>query len=97
MHQPISITADTLRTIAAKETAAARAAYAAVCLDIGTTIEDETNSILSIGRDLLPPCAVAVLDGGEPTEEYWQFCQEQTEKAQGEHDADVAAGHEWHD
>lgn len=81
---------------AADVTAKARATYAAACSDIGTTIEDETSAILSIGRDLLPPCAVAVLDGAEPTADYWEFCQEQTDKAQREHAADNAAGHEWH-
>lgn len=29
--------------------------------------------ILSIGRELLPACAVKVLDGGQPTPEYWAF------------------------
>lgn len=29
--------------------------------------------VLSIGGSLLPPCAIVVRDGGEPTDEYWRF------------------------
>ena len=32
---------------------------------------------LSIGRNLLPACAVAVLDGGKPTPDYWAWLIEQ--------------------
>jgi hypothetical protein len=31
------------------------------------------NAALSIGREFLPPCAVAVLDGGEGGAEYWDW------------------------
>lgn len=31
------------------------------------------NTLLAIGRDFLPPCAVAVREGEEPTEEYWAW------------------------
>lgn len=37
------------------------------------------NQVLSIGRDLLPPAAVAVLDGAEPTADYWAFLASQVE------------------
>ncbi len=67
------------------------------CAEIGTTVEAEKNALLSIGRDLLPECARAVLDGGEPTADYWDWCLSQTEKAQQEHEAETASGHEWHD
>lgn len=49
-------------------------------LTVNAKIEFE-NQILSAGRMLLPPCAVAVLDGGEPSDEYWQFLAEQFELA----------------
>jgi len=74
----------------------ARAAYAAYCNEIGTDIVAEENAILSVGREFLPPHAVAVLDGGEATEEYWTWLHNQTHTAQQEHDREVAAGHEWH-
>lgn len=35
-------------------------------------------SVLSIGRALLPECALAVLDGAEPTATYWAFMVEQS-------------------
>jgi hypothetical protein len=35
------------------------------------------SSVLSIGRQFLPPCALAVLDGGQDTEEYWEFLASQ--------------------
>lgn len=70
------------------------AEYAALCESIGTTAMVEETAILSIGRDLLPACAVVVLDGGEPTEEYWDFLAAQTQRAQDEHDAEYAAGRE---
>ena len=56
----------------------------------------EEQAILSIDCAFLPPCALAVLDGGEATAEYWAFLIEQVEQAQADHDAEVAAGHEWH-
>jgi hypothetical protein len=37
------------------------------------------SSVLSIGREFLPPCVLAVLDGGESTEEYWEFLASQIE------------------
>jgi hypothetical protein len=49
-------------------------------LTAGAKMEFE-NQVLSAGRALLPPCAVAVLDGGEPSEEYWDFIAEQFELA----------------
>ena len=75
----------------------ARAAYAALCAELGTDPIAEENAILSIGRGLLPPCALAVLDKtGPATVEYFDFLTETTQAAQDAHDADVAAGHEWH-
>lgn len=47
-------------------------------LTVNAKIEFE-NQVLSAGRHFLPPCAVAVLDGGEPSDEYWQFLAEQFE------------------
>lgn len=41
-------------------------------------LEFESNC-LSIGRSLLPDCVIAVLDGAEPTEEYWSWLIEQVE------------------
>jgi hypothetical protein len=38
---------------------------------------DWENQVLSSGRDCLPPFAVAVLDGEEATEEYWDWVAEQ--------------------
>lgn len=37
---------------------------------------------LSAGREYLPPCAVAVLDGGTPTVEYWAWLAGQVEESQ---------------
>lgn len=51
-------------------------------LTIGEKVEFE-NQVLSAGRDCLPPCAITVLDGGEPSEEYWQFLAEQFALALG--------------
>lgn len=31
------------------------------------------NQVLSIGREYLPPCALAVLDGQDGTDEYWTW------------------------
>ena len=53
----------------------------------------EEQAILSVGREFLPACALAVLDGNEPTDDYWLFLFAQTEQAQDEHDRDYAAGH----
>ncbi len=38
---------------------------------------DAEQTILSIGREFLPPSALAVLDGAEATPEYWDFLAEQ--------------------
>ena len=35
------------------------------------------NRILSVGREFLPPCALNVVDGEVPTEEYWQWLRQQ--------------------
>ncbi len=49
-------------------------------LTVNAKIEFE-NQVLSAGRALLPPCAVAVLDGCDATPEYWDFIAEQFESA----------------
>jgi hypothetical protein len=36
--------------------------------------------VLAIGREFLPECALAVLDGGDATDEYWRFLAEQYEQ-----------------
>ena len=71
-----------------------RTRYAEVCEAFGTDVLAEEQAILSVGREFLPAEALAVLDGGEPTAEYWGWLAEQTRAAQREHDADVAAGYE---
>lgn len=73
-------------------TETARLAWLDVVEECGSDPVSEEQSILSIGRDLLPPCAVVVLDGGEPTADYYEWLQSQTEEAQAEHDRDYAAG-----
>lgn len=75
----------------------ARAEFAAICQDCGTDPVTEENAVLSIGREFLPPCALAVLDDRDAaTVEYYEWLCEQTRDAQAEHDAEIAAGHEWH-
>ena len=75
----------------------ARRAYCDYCLSLGTTAIDEENAALSVGREFLPPCALAVLDDRDAaTVEYYQWLTDGTAAAQAEHDAEYAAGHEWH-
>jgi len=76
---------------------AARAEYAALCESLGTDQVAEENALLSIGREHLPPCAIAVLeDRDAATVEYYDWLTSETQAAQDAHDAEVAAGHEWH-
>ena len=75
----------------------ARTEYSELCRTFGTDKIDEENAILSVGREFLPACAIAVLDGGEATVEYYEWLTLQTQSAQNEHDLEVAAGHEWHE
>ena len=75
---------------------ATRQAFIDCARACGSDPISEEQAILSIDREFLPPCALVVLDGGEPTEDYWAFLISQTEQAQAEHDREVAAGHEWH-
>lgn len=75
----------------------ARERFYQAARDAGSDPVSEENAILSIGRALLPSCAVIVLNGGEATDEYWDFLRAQTEQAQAEHDAEYATGHEWHE
>lgn len=71
----------------------AREAFYAAAVACGSDAYSEEQAILSIGREFLPAHALAVLDQtGEPTVEYWEWLTEQTETAQAEHGAAVAAG-----
>ena len=73
----------------------ARRAYCDYCLSLGTTAMAEENAALSIGREFLPTCALAVLDDSDAaTVEYYQWLTDGTAAAQAEHDAEYAAGHE---
>lgn len=49
-------------------------------------------SVLSAGREFLPPCAIAVLDGAEGTPEYWVWLTEQAIEC--ERDAAIEAARE---
>lgn len=79
-----------------EETMTTRSDFERVACECGSDAVSEENAILQVGREFLPPCAIVVLDGGEATPEYWEFLISQTEQAQAEHDAEYAAGHEWH-
>ena len=71
----------------------ARTAYAVLCASFGTDVTAEENAILSVGREFLPPCALAVLaDRDAATVEYYEWLTMQTQQAQDEHDAEYAAG-----
>jgi hypothetical protein len=71
--------------------------YQNLCSEFGTdAICEETAILNSTPDDLLPPCALTVKNGGEPSEDYWDFLAAQTEAAQREHDLEYATGHEWH-
>jgi hypothetical protein len=72
-----------------------RQAFAECARAIGLDPIAEEDAILSVGREFLPACALAVLDGSEPTEEYWAFMIAQTTEAHEEHDREYAAGNEW--
>ena len=84
-------------TTKAPNVTSARRAYCDYCLSLGTTAMAEENAALSIGREFLPTCALAVLDDSDAaTVEYYQWLTSVTAAAQAEHDAEYAAGHEWH-
>lgn len=51
---------------------ATRKQYLALFPGISEALAFESE-VLSIGRDLLPPAAQAVLDDADPTPEYWAF------------------------
>ena len=74
----------------ARHEADGRAAFFALCEECGTDPVTEEQAILSVAREFLPPEALAVLDGGEPTLAYWEFLAGQTAQAQAEHDAEYA-------
>jgi hypothetical protein len=70
--------------------------FIALCEECGSDAVSEETAILSVGREFLPAFALVVFDGGQATDEYWQWLASQTASAQAEHDAEYAAGHEWH-
>jgi hypothetical protein len=75
----------------------ARAEIVALAESFGSTGVDEENAILSVGHEFLPACALAVLaDRDSATVEYYEWLTGETQAAQDAHDAEVAAGHEWH-
>jgi len=78
------------------KTESARAEFAEFARSVGSDHHAEEQAILANDRSILPPCVIAVLDGGEKTEEYWMALQSETARARAEHDAEYAAGHEWH-
>lgn len=47
------------------------------------------HDVLNCGRAFLPACALVVLDGGEPTAEYWTWLREQAEEMTAEHALEV--------
>lgn len=59
--------------------------------ECGSTADAEVGALLSIGREFLPPAALAVLDGGSPTVEYYEWLLDQTKTAQAENDREVAS------
>jgi hypothetical protein len=60
-----------------------RSDYIALFQNATDAVGFETQ-VLSIGDALLPECARAVRDGGEPTAEYWAWLAEQAEAAASE-------------
>lgn len=74
--------------------AEARAVFVAYCREIGSDEVAEENAILSVGREFLPPCAIAVLDGADGTAEYFEWLHAQTHEAQQQHDREIAASYE---
>lgn len=82
--------------MSARTVESARAEFAALARAVGSAALDEETAILSVGIEFLPPCARAVLDDPDAaTVEYYDWLSEQTQAAQDEHDAEIAAGHEW--
>jgi hypothetical protein len=61
----------------------ARLAYVATFATLAEAVAYE-NATLSIGREFLPGFALAVLDGGEDTAEYWAWLTESAEQAEQE-------------
>jgi hypothetical protein len=63
----------------------AEAEFVKLCRELGTTAVAEETAILRIGREFLPPCALAVLDkSGPATGEYWEWLTEQTQAGRHE-------------
>lgn len=75
----------------------ARQLFNDAATECGSDPITEENAILQAGREFLPECAIAVLDGGESTVEYWEWLTEQTREAQAQYNAEIAAEHEWHE
>jgi hypothetical protein len=87
---------DSMKTETAIESA--RLKFVCLCKEVGSDSISEENAILSVGREFLPPCAIAVLDNRNASSvEYYEWLSSQTMAAQDQHDRDVDAGHEWHD
>lgn len=55
----------------------AQVSFAAFCKLLGLTAHNEEEAVLNAGREFLPRCAIKVLDGGEPTLEYYEFLTHQ--------------------
>ena len=84
----------TQKDIASARAESARTEFAEFARSVGSDHHAEEQSILADDRSILPPCVVAVLDGGEKTEDYWMALQSETGRAQAEHDAEYARGHD---
>ena len=54
-------------------TETARLAYLAACEEHGIDPVVSENTVLSIGREFLPPCAQAMLKNGTASTEYWHW------------------------
>lgn len=59
----------------------AREDFVALFSNLAEAVEFE-NQALSIGRELLPPAAIAVLDGGTATSDYYAWLADQKDAAE---------------
>ncbi|HEY5021796.1 MAG TPA: hypothetical protein VII30_04825 [Gemmatimonadaceae bacterium] len=57
-----------------------RLEFFAACEEFGFNPLTEESALLSIGREFLPPSALAVLDGGEATADYYGWLTEQVNR-----------------
>ena len=58
---------------------------------------DEENMILSVGREFLPPFAIAVLDGGVATDEYCLWLENQLTQITDDLVTHICPRCEWRD